>query len=46
VGESYPCQQQFFEPNGNYRITLYSDVEINHIKGTLDYKPPAGTKKQ
>lgn len=49
VGQAYPVQQQFFEPNGNYRITQYGSVKLNPpstIKGTLEFKPPAGTKKQ
>jgi len=46
-GEAYPVQQQFNEPNGNYRIMQYSNLEPNPlIKGNLEYKPPAGTKKQ
>jgi outer membrane lipoprotein-sorting protein len=46
-GEAYPVQQQFFEPNGNYRIMQYSNLKPNPpIKGNLEFKPPSGTKKQ
>lgn len=47
IGKAYPVQQQFFEPNGNYRITTYSDLVINPpLKRSLEFKPPAGTKKE
>jgi outer membrane lipoprotein-sorting protein len=47
VGKAYPAQQQFFEPNGNYRITTYSDLVINpSMKKPLDFKVPPGTKKE
>jgi len=47
VGKAYPSQQEFIEPNGNYRITTYSDVVINPpMKKPLDFKPPPGTKKE
>jgi len=44
---SYPIQQQFYEPSGNYRIVKYANVKVNPpIKGTLDLKLPSGVKKQ
>jgi outer membrane lipoprotein-sorting protein len=47
IGKANPVQQQFFEPNGNYRITTYSNLVINPVmKGTLEFKPPKGTKKE
>lgn len=47
VGKSCPSQQQFFEPNGNYRITTYSDLLINPpMKRNLEFKLPPGTKKE
>ena len=47
VGKACPDQQQFFEPNGNYRITTYSDLVINPpMKGNLEFKVPPGTKKE
>jgi len=47
VGKAYPVQQQFFEPNGNYRTTTYTDLTINPpIKGSLEFKLPPGTKKE
>jgi outer membrane lipoprotein-sorting protein len=46
-GVAYPIQQQFFKPSGNYVTVLYSNVKLNPaIKGTLEFKLPAGTKKQ
>jgi outer membrane lipoprotein-sorting protein len=46
-GEAYPIQQQFFKPSGNYVTVLYSNLRFNPaIKGTLEFKLPAGTKKQ
>jgi outer membrane lipoprotein-sorting protein len=46
-GVAYPIQQQFFEPNGNYRVVLYSSVKLDpSIKGTLEFKVPPGAKKQ
>lgn len=45
VGKAYPVQQQFFEPNGNFRTTTYSDLTINPpMRGNLEFKPPSGTK--
>jgi outer membrane lipoprotein-sorting protein len=47
VGAAYPIQQQFFYPSGNYQMVLYSNLKINPaIKGTLEFKLPAGAKKQ
>ncbi len=44
---SYPVQQQFFEPSGNYRIVTYTNIKINPpMKGTLELKLPSGAKKQ
>jgi outer membrane lipoprotein-sorting protein len=47
-GATYPLQQQFFEPSGNYRIVSYSGIKLNpsSIKGNLEFKLPPGTKKQ
>jgi outer membrane lipoprotein-sorting protein len=46
-GVAYPIQQQFFKPSGNYVTVLYSHIKLNPpIKGTLEFKLPAGTKKQ
>jgi len=46
-GDSYPAQQQFYEPSGNYRIVLYSGTRLNPaIKGNLEFRLPQGTKKQ
>jgi len=46
-GESYPIQQKFIEPSGNYRRVLYSKVNLKpSIKGNLEFKLPSGTKKQ
>ena len=45
--EAYPIKQQFFKPSGNYVTVLYSNIKLNPpIKGTLEFKLPAGTKKQ
>jgi outer membrane lipoprotein-sorting protein len=46
VGKASPVQQQYFEPNGNYRITTYSNLILNPPIKKLEFKPPAGTKKQ
>jgi len=47
IGKAYPVQQQFFEPNGNYRITTYADIVINPpFKKNLEFKPPPGTKTE
>ena len=46
VGKASPVQQQYFEPNGNYRITTYTDLILNPPIKKLEFKPPAGTKKQ
>ena len=47
VGKAYPVQQKFIEPNGNYRITTYSELAINPpMRGTLEFKAPPGTKKE
>jgi outer membrane lipoprotein-sorting protein len=44
---SYPVQQQFYEPSGNYKIATYSNIKLNPpIKGTLDLKLPSGVKKR
>ena len=45
---SYPVQQQFYQPSGNYRIVTYTDVRLNApIKGNnLELKLPHGAKKQ
>jgi outer membrane lipoprotein-sorting protein len=46
-GAAYPVQQQFFKPSGNYVTVLYGNIKLNPpIKGTLEFKLPAGTKKQ
>jgi outer membrane lipoprotein-sorting protein len=46
-GKAYPVQQQFFEPTGNYRIVLYNNIKLNPpIKGNLEFKLPAGAKRQ
>ena len=43
----YPVQQQFWEPSGNYRLVTYSKIQINPpITGNLEFKPPAGAKRQ
>ena len=42
-----PVQQEFYEPSGNSRKVIYSDIEINpSIKGVLEMKLPPGAKKQ
>ena len=46
AGKAYPVQQQFFEPNGNYRISTYSDIAINPAMKVLEFKAPAGTKRE
>ncbi len=47
VGKAYPIQQQFIEPNGNYRLTTYSNVTLNPPrKKALEFKPPPGTTKE
>ena len=47
IGRAYPVQQQFFEPNGNYRITTYTDTVINPpFKKNLEFKAPPGTKSE
>lgn len=44
---SYPVQQEFSEPSGNYKIVTYTDVKLNPpIKGTLELKLPKGAKRQ
>ena len=44
---SYPVQQQFYEPSGNYRIVTYTNVKLNPpIKGTLELKLPSNIKRQ
>ncbi len=42
-----PVQQQFYEPSGNYRQVIYSNMVRNPpIQGTLELTVPAGTSKQ
>ncbi len=42
-----PVQQQFYEPNGNYRKVTYTDIKVNpQIEGQLELKLPPGTQKQ
>ena len=44
---AYPIQQQFYEPSGNWRKVVYSDIRLNPpIQGKLDFKVPPGAKKQ
>lgn len=44
---AYPVQQEFYAPEGNYRIVTYKDVQLNPpIKGKLELKVPSGVKKQ
>jgi outer membrane lipoprotein-sorting protein len=44
---SYPLQQQFYEPSGNYRRVTYNKVQVNpSIKGNLDLKLPSGVKRR
>lgn len=44
---SYPVQQQFFEPSGNYRRVTYTNIKVNPpMSGTLDLKLPPGVQKQ
>jgi outer membrane lipoprotein-sorting protein len=44
---AYPVQQQFYEPNGNYRKVTYSNVQLNPpITGTLELMLPSGVTKQ
>jgi outer membrane lipoprotein-sorting protein len=46
-GASYPIQQQFYEPSGNYRKVTYSNVRLNPtMKGNLELKLPRGAKKR
>jgi outer membrane lipoprotein-sorting protein len=51
-GDPNPVQQQFFEPNGNYREVTYSDLQPNPKfppselkKGQLDFEPPKSAKQ-
>jgi outer membrane lipoprotein-sorting protein len=42
-----PVQQQFFEPNGNFRKVTYSNIKINPpIEGKLKLKLPGDAKRQ
>ena len=44
---AYPLQQQFFEPSGNYRLVIYTNIKMNPpMHGGLELKLPAGVKKQ
>ncbi|MGI8962510.1 MAG: LolA family protein [Bryobacteraceae bacterium] len=44
---AYPVQQQFYEPSGNYRKVMYSNVLLNPpLTGTLELKLPPGVTKQ
>ena len=44
---SYPVQQEFYEPSGNYRIVTYNNVRLNpSIKGTLELNLPHGVRRQ
>jgi len=44
---SYPVQQQFYEPSGNWRRVIYTQITLNPpIAGTLDLKLPRGAKRQ
>lgn len=46
-GESNPVQQEFYEPNDNYRIVTYSNIHLNpSIKGNLEINMQPGTKKR
>jgi len=47
VGGSSPVQQQFYEPSGNYRQVIYSEIVRNpRFQGTLELKVPPGTSRQ
>lgn len=45
-GATYPVQQQFFEPSGNYRLVVYSKVALNASSVKVELKLPPGAKKQ
>lgn len=46
-GEANPVQQEFYEPNDNYRLVTYSNIHLNPpIKGKLDIKMQPGTQKR
>lgn len=41
-----PVQQQFFQPNGNYRKVTYTSMEVNPpMNGQLTFPIPAGAKR-
>lgn len=45
---AYPIQQKFYAPSANYRIVVYSNINLKpSIKGKqLELKLPSGVKKQ
>jgi outer membrane lipoprotein-sorting protein len=44
---AYPVKQQFYEPNGNYRQVMYSNVNLHlPMHGELDLKLPGKVKRQ
>lgn len=46
-GQTDPIQQEFYEPNDNYRIVTYSNIQLNPaIKGDLVIKMQPSTKKR
>ena len=47
-GESYPIQQKFHQPSGDYYLTTYTDVKINPglTEKDLDLRLPKGVKKE
>jgi len=46
-GFSYPLQEKFFQPSGDYFTTQYSNVKLGAPgKGNLEFKLPKGATKQ
>ena len=43
---TYPIQQQFYQPSGNYQLVLYSNVVLNPVGQKIQYKIPANAHKQ
>jgi outer membrane lipoprotein-sorting protein len=45
-GATYPTQQQFFQPSGNYQLVVYSKLMLNPTGLKVELKLPPGAKKQ
>jgi outer membrane lipoprotein-sorting protein len=47
AGAANPIQQQFYDPNGNYRLVSYSNINLHpSFHGVLELKVPNNVKRQ